>query len=127
MEWMKAVARLRSARVPGVLVTVVSVRGHAPREAGAKMVVAEDNVWSTVGGGNLEALAIERARAMITDGMTTPETLTAALSDKAPYQHGVQCCGGEVTLLLEPLPVVRAVTIFGDRAAHMQATSRIDA
>ena len=26
-----------------------------------------------------------------------------ALTDKAPYQHGVQCCGGTVSLLFEPL------------------------
>ena len=77
------------------------------------MVVAADNVWGTVGGGNLEALGVERSRAMIADGVTTPEVLTAALSDKAPYQHGVQCCGGEVKLLLEPLPVVPSVAIFG--------------
>ncbi|MFF0266361.1 xanthine dehydrogenase accessory protein XdhC [Kribbella sp. NPDC004536] len=113
MEWVKAVQRLRSRRAAGVLVTVLSVRGHAPREAGAKMVVAVDNVWGTVGGGNLEALGVERSREMIADGVTTPEVLTAALSDKAPYQHGVQCCGGEVKLLLEPLPVVPSVAIFG--------------
>ncbi|MEU4192797.1 xanthine dehydrogenase accessory protein XdhC [Kribbella sp. NPDC026611] len=113
MEWVKAVQQLRAGRRPGVLVTVLSVRGHAPREAGAKMVVASDNVWSTVGGGNLEALAVERSREMIADGVTAPEVLTAALSDKAPYQHGVQCCGGEVKLLLEPLPVVPSVAIFG--------------
>ncbi|NIK55155.1 xanthine dehydrogenase accessory protein XdhC [Kribbella shirazensis] len=113
MEWVKAVQLLRAGRRPGVLVTVMSVRGHAPREAGAKMVVAADNVWSTVGGGNLEALGVERSREMIADGVTTPEVLTAALSDKAPYQHGVQCCGGEVKLLLEPLPVVPSVAIFG--------------
>ncbi|MFC6157665.1 xanthine dehydrogenase accessory protein XdhC [Kribbella jiaozuonensis] len=113
MEWLKALQLLRSGRRAGVLVTVMSVRGHAPREAGAKMVVAADNVWATVGGGNLEALAIERSREMIADGITVPEVLTAALSDKAPYQHGVQCCGGEVKLLLEPLPVVPSVAIFG--------------
>ncbi|GAA2839379.1 xanthine dehydrogenase accessory protein XdhC [Kribbella solani] len=113
MEWLKAIQLLRTGRRAGVLVTVMSVRGHAPREAGAKMVVADDNVWSTVGGGNLEALAISRSRAMIADGVTVPEVLTAALSDKAPYQHGVQCCGGEVKLLLEPLPVVPSVAIFG--------------
>ena len=113
MEWVKAVQQLRAGRQAGVLVTVMSVRGHAPREAGAKMVVAADNVWSTVGGGNLEALAVERSREMIADDVTTPEVLTAALSDKAPYQHGVQCCGGEVKLLLEPLPVVPSVAIFG--------------
>ncbi|WP_202867820.1 xanthine dehydrogenase accessory protein XdhC [Kribbella pittospori] len=113
MEWMKAVQHLRSQRRAGVLVTVMSVRGHAPREAGAKMVVASDNVWATVGGGNLEAVAIERSRVMLAEGTTTPEVLDVALSDKAPYQHGVQCCGGEVKLLLEPLPVVPSVAIFG--------------
>jgi xanthine dehydrogenase accessory factor len=113
VEWLKAVQRLRAERRAGVLVTVLSVRGHAPREAGAKMVVAVDNVWSTVGGGNLEAVAVERARELIAAGATVPEELTAALSDKAPYQHGVQCCGGEVRLLLEPLPVVPSVAIFG--------------
>lgn len=113
MEWMKAVERLREQRRPGVLVTVMSVRGHAPREAGAKMVVSSDGLWSTVGGGNLEALAIERSRSLIAAGSAEPEVLEVALSDKAPYQHGVQCCGGEVKLLLEPLPVVPAVAIFG--------------
>jgi xanthine dehydrogenase accessory protein XdhC len=113
MEWVKAIQRLRAGRRPGVLVTVLSVRGHAPREAGAKMVVAVDNVWGTVGGGNLEALGVERSREMIAKGIRSPEVLTAALSDKAPYQHGVQCCGGEVKLLLEPLPVVPSVAIFG--------------
>ncbi|MFG1627998.1 xanthine dehydrogenase accessory protein XdhC [Kribbella sp. NPDC049227] len=113
MEWMKAVQYLRSQRRAGVLVTVMSVRGHAPREAGAKMVVASDNVWATVGGGNLEAVAIERSRALLSEGTTAPQVLDVALSDKAPYQHGVQCCGGEVTLLLEPLPVVPSMAIFG--------------
>jgi xanthine dehydrogenase accessory factor len=113
MEWMKAVQRLREQRRPGVLVTVMSVRGHAPREAGAKMVVASDEVWSTVGGGNLESVAIERCRELIDSGIAGPEVLDFALSDKAPYQHGVQCCGGEVRLLLEPLPVVPSVAIFG--------------
>jgi xanthine dehydrogenase accessory factor len=91
----------------------MSVRGHAPREAGAKMVVGSERTWATVGGGNLEALAVERSRAMIASDALEPEVLEVALSDKAPYQHGVQCCGGEVKLLLEPLPVVPSVAIFG--------------
>lgn len=113
MEWVRAVEELRSSRERGVLVTVASVRGHAPREAGAKMVVAAGRTWGTVGGGNLEAVAIARARAMAGEGGTQPELLPVTLSDKVPYQHGVQCCGGEVTLLLEPLPVVPAVAVFG--------------
>ncbi|WP_232667640.1 xanthine dehydrogenase accessory protein XdhC [Pseudonocardia sp. TRM90224] len=109
--WMTAVARLRAEREPAVLVTVAAVRGHAPRNAGAKMVVAATTSCGSIGGGNLEAVAIERARELL--GAAAPELLTVALSDKARYQHGVQCCGGEVTVLLEPLPVVPAVAIFG--------------
>jgi len=113
VQWMRAVQRLREQRQAGVLVTITSVRGHSPREAGAKMVVSADRTWDTVGGGNLEAVAVERARAMIAEGTAEPETLELALSDKAPFQHGVQCCGGEVGLLLEPLPVVPSVAVFG--------------
>ena len=112
MSWLDAVARLRRERIPGVLVTVVAARGHAPRDAGAKMVVSADDTWGTVGGGNLEETAIARARAMLSE-VATPETMTISLSDKARTEHGRQCCGGEVTLLLEPLPVVPAVAVFG--------------
>jgi xanthine dehydrogenase accessory factor len=120
MSWLDAVARLRRERIPGVLVTVVEARGHAPRDAGAKMVVSADATWGTVGGGNLEETAIERARALLDGGSdgdingdTEPQTVTVSLSDKARTDHGRQCCGGEVTLLLEPLPVVPAVAVFG--------------
>ena len=111
--WLQAVNRLRASRTPGVLVTVVTVRGHAPRDTGAKMVVTADAVHDSVGGGNLEETAIQRAREMLSDGVTDPEQVTLGLSDKAPNRHGMQCCGGEVTLLLEPLAVVPAVAIFG--------------
>ncbi|HEX6149145.1 xanthine dehydrogenase accessory protein XdhC [Nocardioides sp.] len=117
MHWTEAVTRLRRERRPGVLVTLIDVRGHAPREAGAKLVVAMDASWGSIGGGNLEETAITRARAMIgamlDEGTTSPETLEVTLSDKARTDHGRQCCGGEVTLLLEPLAVVPAVAIFG--------------
>ena len=113
MDWVQAVARLRETRTPGVLVTVAAVRGHAPRDAGAKMVVSATEAWGSVGGGNLEAVALERARELLGTTGRAPELLEVALSDRAPYQHGVQCCGGDVTLLLEPLAVVPAVAIFG--------------
>jgi xanthine dehydrogenase accessory factor len=116
MEWIRAVERLRAERRPGVVVTVVAVRGHAPRDAGAKMVVAADRCWGTIGGGNLEATAVERSRAMLSGAPGTPgtpELMEVRLNDKAPAEHGLQCCGGEVRLLLEPLAVVPAVAVFG--------------
>jgi xanthine dehydrogenase accessory factor len=114
VNWVAAVEALRRERRPGVLVTLVTVRGHAPREAGAKMVVAADATWDSIGGGNLEATAVARARAILADESTrTPELMSLSLNDKAPVEHGVQCCGGEVTILLEPLAVVPSVAIFG--------------
>ncbi|WP_233554354.1 XdhC family protein [Deinococcus cavernae] len=62
MHWLTALNHLRDISEPAVLVTLVSVRGHAPREAGAKMVVSAGACWDTVGGGNLEATATQRAR-----------------------------------------------------------------
>ncbi len=111
--WFEAVAALRSAREAAVLVTVTDVRGHAPREAGAKMVVSATSTWASIGGGNLEEEAVRRAREMLRSSAVAPIRFTSSLSDKAPFEHGVQCCGGEVTVLLEPLAVVPSVAIFG--------------
>ena len=36
MTWMDVAVQLRAQRIPGVLITVAAVRGHAPREAGAR-------------------------------------------------------------------------------------------
>lgn len=113
MSWLAAVGRLRRERVPGVLVTLTAVRGHSPRAAGAKMVVAADGAWGSIGGGNLEATAVDRARTMLERGVLEPGQLELALNDRAPVEHGQQCCGGEVVVLLEPLPVVPAVAVFG--------------
>ncbi len=113
MHWLTAIARLRERREAGVLVTLTSVRGHAPRSAGAKMVVSATAESGMIGGGNLEATAVVRARAMLTSGESEPQSFELALNERAPVQHGTQCCGGEVQVLLEPLAVVASIAIFG--------------
>lgn len=113
MNWLDAASWLRQQRRAGVLVTLVAVRGHAPREAGAKMVVATDEVWGSIGGGNLEAMAVAAAREMIASGATSPRTIDQDLSEHAETTYGRQCCGGTTTVLLDPLPVVGSVAIFG--------------
>ncbi|MDN5760983.1 MAG: xanthine dehydrogenase accessory protein XdhC [Microlunatus sp.] len=113
MDWLSALERLRSRREAGVMVTLVSVRGHSPRAAGAKMVVSAEHTWDSIGGGNLEAVAVTRARGLLARFATEPATFTVNLSDQAPVEHGVQCCGGQVRVLLDPLPVLPAVAVFG--------------
>ena len=77
------------------------------------MVVSSTATWDTVGGGNMEATAVARSREMMGGAMPGPTLLTLDLSDKAPSEFGVQCCGGEVTMLLEPVRVIPSVAIFG--------------
>ncbi|WP_040812746.1 xanthine dehydrogenase accessory protein XdhC [Nocardia concava] len=113
MTWVAAVERLRARREPGVLVTVATVRGHAPRKPGAKLVVGQTESWGSIGGGNIEAVAIDRARELMAAPHAEAELMDFALNDKVTNRHGVQCCGGAVSVLLEPLPVVPAVAIFG--------------
>jgi len=113
MDWLTAAQQLRHDGQAGVLVTVIEVRGHAPREAGAKMVVSRDRSWGSIGGGNLEATAIARARELIGSGSCEPEVREMQLNPHARTEHGRQCCGGVVRLLLEPLAVPPVVALFG--------------
>jgi xanthine dehydrogenase accessory factor len=118
MDWLSDLQAYRHRGEAAVLVTLVSVRGHAPREAGAKMVVGLTQTHGSVGGGNLEMAAVKRARQLLNAGTAEPELLTLRLTDRAANEHGRQCCGGEVTLLLEVVRAVRpAVAIFG--AGHV--------
>ncbi|WP_294568365.1 xanthine dehydrogenase accessory protein XdhC [uncultured Arthrobacter sp.] len=113
MDWLSALQGLRAERSPGVLATVTEVRGHAPRDAGAKMVVGTGATWDSIGGGNLEASVIERARAMLAAGTGVPETLEFSLNEHAATRHGRQCCGGVVRVLLEPFLARPTVAVFG--------------
>ena len=118
MRWLEHLARLTEQKVPLVMVTLVQVRGHAPREPGAKMLVTADAVHDTIGGGNLEHTAVALSREMLAAvgaGLRPgPTTHTIRLTEKAPAEYGLQCCGGEVTMLIEPvLSAKSCVAIFG--------------
>ena len=79
------------------VVTVASVRGSAPREPGARMVVAPDGGFhGTIGGGELEWRAIGAAR----DALS--RNAPAAALDRFTLGPDLgQCCGGSVRLLTE--------------------------
>ena len=73
-DWIGALSVLRDDRVPCVLVVVAGVKGSAPREEGARMIVAKDSIrHGTIGGGRLEQLATEHAQEMLT-GDSVPDS-----------------------------------------------------
>ena len=112
-DWLEALARIRSRGEPAVIVTVAEAEGSAPREAGAKMVVTSAGLHGTIGGGMLEFQAAARARALLEAGSPSP-----VLEDLPLGPALGQCCGGRVTLLLEPvLPPAGTLYLFG--AGHV--------
>ena len=64
--WIDALSELKQAGTACAVVVVTAVRGSAPREPGARMIVAGGRLaWGTIGGGNLEKLAIEHATRLL--------------------------------------------------------------
>lgn len=118
-SWIATLAALAEAGTPAVLVTVVEVKGSAPREAGAKMVVTRESSQGTIGGGHLELKAIELAREQLAAQVGPPAAeATPILRSFALGPSLGQCCGGEATLLFEPvLPPPFHVALFG--AGHV--------
>ncbi|MDN5605640.1 MAG: xanthine dehydrogenase accessory protein XdhC, partial [Kocuria sp.] len=84
MEWLTGLESLTSEGTSGILVTLISVRGHAPRAAGTKMVVSAERTWDTIGGGNRQATVTPAARRMRPDGEADPPTEEIALPDHTP-------------------------------------------
>jgi xanthine dehydrogenase accessory factor len=113
--WLRALGQLAEAGDEAVLVTIIEVKGSTPREAGAKMVVTRTTSYDTVGGGHLELKAIELARAMLRHRPMP----TAPAVHRFPLGPSLgQCCGGEATLLLEPIePPAFHIALFG--AGHV--------
>lgn len=94
--WLEALLQWLEAGEPAVLVHVSAVRGSAPRETGAAMLVSERGLSGTIGGGELEYSTIARVRQMLAES-PRPSIEEVALGPELG-----QCCGGSVTLIFEP-------------------------
>lgn len=91
-----------------VRASLIGVKGSAPREAGAMMLISPDDIWQTIGGGTLEFEVMQQARALLAD---RPADAPTGSPENASWHRRVttaalgpdmgQCCGGVVRLLLE--------------------------
>ncbi len=52
-EWIDELSDLTAGGERVVVVTVAGIRGSAPREVGAKMIVTDNETIGTIGGGQL--------------------------------------------------------------------------
>ncbi len=82
------------------LVTLTSVSGSSPREAGARMAVRQDGSFTgTIGGGALEWACMQTAMTLMDAART--DCRGAARGSHALGPDLGQCCGGRVTVLTE--------------------------
>lgn len=100
--WLDDLQALVRAGRKIVMISVVKSEGSVPRETGARLLVLDDEVLHTIGGGHLEWRAIETAREWIAQQDTAPRRMLVRYSLGASLG---QCCGGAVTLALERILV----------------------
>jgi xanthine dehydrogenase accessory factor len=115
--FFEALNELAESGVAFVAVTVVDTLGSTPQDRGSKMLVtSEGRQHGTVGGGKIEARAIQEALAMLADD-AAPKTRF--------YQWSLEkdigmTCGGIVRVYFEAFNVTRwNVVVFG--AGHVAA------
>ena len=113
-EWIDELSDLAAAGEPVVLVSIAGIRGSAPREAGAKMIVTATETIGTIGGGQLEHQCTRLALDML-DGDDTPSISRFPLGSSMG-----QCCGGVVDVLFEPLGAGHPEWLRDIRALHGQ-------
>ncbi len=110
---MSALAVYLAVQPEVIRVRIARVRGSSPREEGAEMFVAPKAVHGTIGGGQLEYMAIDEARAVLARG-------AAGAQMDVPLGPEIgQCCGGRVEIALARMDAaMRAEAIAAEGVAR---------
>lgn len=120
------------------LVEVAAVRGSTPRERGAWMLVSPAASFGTIGGGQLEFIAIDRARQLLAEDAPADGSAAAATSPATPLspEGGLalsiplgpeigQCCGGHVELAIRLLDDATRAALIAAAAAEDAARPHV--
>lgn len=106
-----------------VLVEVAGTKGSTPRETGAFMLVSRAAIHGTIGGGQLEYMAIDKARQMLRSQAASDcidvHEVCATLDVPLGPEIG-QCCGGRVEVAIRPVDAALAADLIA--AAERQET-----
>lgn len=115
MNVLLALPELTKQKKPAALCTVVAFKGSTPRKVGAKMVVIANgdkygSIIGTVGGGAIEHHIRQKALEAIVHEKAEL-VVTSLRNDLA------MCCGGEMSIFIEPLVHPPSLLLFG--AGHI--------
>lgn len=109
------IATVVQENLPAALCIVTETTGSTPRKAGARMLVFANgneagHIEGTIGGGTVEHEV--RMRAVKAIASSRPEHFKVALT----HELGM-CCGGRMTIFIEPLRQKTPCIVFG--AGHI--------
>ncbi len=126
-----------NANRPVALATVVATWGSAPRQAGARMGIADDlRLIGSVSGGCVETAVASEALETLEDG--SHRLLEFGVADDTAWDVGL-ACGGKISVFVEPLdaawwqvattyiandqPFATAIVLTGDNAGQKVAVT----
>jgi xanthine dehydrogenase accessory factor len=103
--WFDALAMCQQQGRSYVLLTLLATAGSTPRNSGTKMLVCDDSQFDTIGGGNLEFMAVQRARELLLSALCDeqqPSLSNIQHIENFPLSSKLgQCCGGATNVLFE--------------------------
>jgi xanthine dehydrogenase accessory factor len=89
----------------GILCTIVKKKGSAPRECGTKMLILPNNkIIRTIGGGCAEAKVIETGRYMLSENNNHPKLELVDMTAEEAEIEGM-VCGGTILVYMEKIHV----------------------
>lgn len=116
LKFFEAFEELYNSKQSFVTVTLVNVRGSAPQNIGARMIVTSDGIsFGTIGGGKIESHCLEFASELL-----RKKDQAQAITKEWNLQTDIKMtCGGVVTLFFEPFILAKRwnVAVFG--AGHV--------
>ena len=117
LQWFDAVQSLQHRGDAYALVTVLGCTGSTPRDHSSKMVITDEEIFDTIGGGHLEYLVMQKAREIIATNAGTSKVEQEIHHFPLGASLG-QCCGGSATVLIETFAACQFhIGIFG--AGHV--------
>lgn len=96
LNWSSAIQHCEKNGRGYVIATIINTQGSTPRDGGSKMVVDAARTYDTIGGGQLEFLIAQQARELLLQNQACQVLKPFPLAAEA-----AQCCGGNVTVMLE--------------------------
>lgn len=113
LNWSAAIQHCQQTGNAYVIATIINTQGSTPRNGGSKMVITAATTYDTIGGGQLEFLLVQQARELLAQNKTCQVLKPIPLAAEA-----AQCCGGNVTAMLEAFAACNwQIALFG--AGHV--------